>query len=134
MQKSFARSTKSLDEIFDFIGAFFRKHRVSKEVAFSVKFAIEELFTNFVKYNVSGKSDISLDISVDGRNLVVRLTDFEAEPFDPTKAPDPDLHASLDQRRAGGLGIFLVKRMVDKIEYHHKDKMSIITLVQSLEK
>ncbi len=134
MQKSFARSTKSLDEIFNFIGGFFRQHKVDKDVAFSVKFAVEELFTNFVKYNLSSKSEISLDLSIDGKNLVVRLTDHEAQPFDPTKAPDPNLHAPLEQRRAGGLGIFLVKRMIDKIEYHHTDKMSTITLVQSLEK
>jgi len=134
MQKSFARSAKSLDEIFDFIGIFFREHKVSKQVAFSIKFAVEELFTNFVKYNLSSQSQISLDLSIEGKNLVVRLMDSEDHPFDPTKAPDPDLHAPLDKRRAGGLGIFLVKRMVDKIEYHHTDKMSTITLVQSLEK
>ncbi|MBI3004735.1 MAG: ATP-binding protein [Ignavibacteriales bacterium] len=134
MQKSFTRSTKALDEIFDFIGTFFREHKVGKEVAFSIKFAVEELFTNFVKYNLTSKSEISLNLSIEGKNLVVRLMDSEAQPFDPTKAPDPDLHAPLEQRRAGGLGIFLVKRMIDKIEYHHTDKMSTITLVQSLEK
>jgi len=134
MQKSFARSTKSLDEIFDFIGGFFREHNVSNQVAFSIKFAVEELFTNYVKYNLSSQSEISLDLSIAGKNLVVHLTDLEARPFDPTKAPDPDLYAPLEQRRAGGLGIFLVKRMIDKIEYHHTDKMSTITLVQSLEK
>lgn len=125
---------KSLDGIFDFIADFFREKKVTERVAFSVKFAIEELFTNLVKYNPSSPSEISLELSIEGKNIVVRLTDSEAQPFDPTKAADPDLHSPLDQRRPGGLGIFLVKRMIDKIEYHHTDKMSTITLLQSLEK
>lgn len=125
---------KSLDGIFDFIADFFLKNNVTERVAFSVKFAIEELFTNFVKYNPSSPSEISLELSIEGKNIVVRLTDSESLPFDLTKAADPDLSAPLENRRAGGLGIFLVKRMIDRIEYHHTDKMSTITLVQSLEK
>ncbi|MBI4427648.1 MAG: ATP-binding protein [Ignavibacteriales bacterium] len=134
MQKSFRRSVKSLESVFSFIADFFRTHNVNDDVAFTVKFAVEELFTNLVKYNPSSQSEISLNLEIEGRNIVVRITDTESQPFDPTKSPEPDLQAPLEKRRAGGLGIFLVKRMIDRIEYHHTDKMSTITLVHSLEK
>jgi len=134
MERSFARSMKSLDDVFAFVSDFFNSQGVSATTAFSIRFAIEELFTNLVKYNKNGKSDISVGLSVQGKNLVVQIKDIEEHPFDPTKAPDPDIHAPLENRRPGGLGIFLVKKMIDKVEYHHSENMSTITLVHSLEK
>jgi len=134
MERSFARSMKSLDHVFAFISEFFNNQVIGATVAFSIRFAVEELFTNLVKYNKDGKSEISLDLSIDGKNIVVHIRDYEKHPFDPTKAPDPDLHAPLENRRPGGLGIFLVKKMVDKVEYRYTENMSTITLVHSLEK
>lgn len=134
MEKKFKRQIKSLERVFEFIASFFSAHRVGENASFAIKFAIEELFTNLVKYNPSGTSDIGITLAIEGKNIIVRIMDSESMAFDPTKAPDPDLHTPLEQRRPGGLGIFLVKRMIDKIEYHHTDKLSTITLVHSLEK
>jgi len=54
--------------------------------------------------------------------------------FDITKKPDPYLGASLDDRKPGGLGIFLTKKLVDDVQYHYRDRTSTITLKKKIRK
>lgn len=133
-EKSFKRSIKSLHEVFDFLMVFFEQNKIGETIAFNVKFAVEELFTNLVKYNSAGPTDITISLALDNEKLTVSIVDFELHPFDPTKTAELKLDGVLEQRRPGGLGIHLVKRMMDKFEYEHTEKQSTIRLVQFLEK
>ena len=60
------------------------------------------------------------------------LTDPDSEPFDVTAAPDADVHASAEQRRPGGLGLHLVRRLVDSMEYDYSGRRSRISLHKTL--
>ena len=86
-----------------------------------------------VKYNSLGPEDISIIADVDSDNLTLRLIDFEETPFDISKKTGPDLDSPIEQRKPGGLGIHLVKNMVDKIDYEHTDNKSTVTLIMRLE-
>ncbi|HTP78852.1 MAG TPA: ATP-binding protein [Bacteroidota bacterium] len=133
MTRSFKRSIQSLPSVFEFLGEFIDKERLSEGDAFTLRFASEELFTNLVKYNPESPSDIALSVTRDGSSAILRIVDQQAQAFDPTKRPELDLNKKLEERRPGGLGIHLVKRMIDKIEYQHVDNKSIYTLTQHLE-
>lgn len=133
-EKAFKRSIKSLHEVFDFLMVFFEQNRIGETVAFNMKFAVEELFTNLVKYNSTSPTDITISLALDSEKLTVSIVDFEPHPFDPTKTAELNLDGVLEKRRPGGLGIHLVKRMMDKFEYEHTEQKSTITLVQFLEK
>jgi serine/threonine-protein kinase RsbW len=128
MKKSFKRDIRSLDEVFDYLESFISSNRLNESTAFVLKFAVEELFTNMVKHNASGPSEISIGLTVEAEKLLVRLIDRENFPFDVTKLDTADVDLGEEQRHPGGLGLYLTKKMVDKIDFEHVGDQSIITL------
>jgi serine/threonine-protein kinase RsbW len=132
MEKSFKRDTGSLDTVFEFLEGCISSHRLNESLAFTLKFVVEEIFTNMVKYNSQSSSDISIALNVGADNVIVQLIDFQSVPFDLTKKEDPDLNLPIEQREPGGLGIHLVKNMVDKIDYDHSNNKSTVTLMMRL--
>jgi phosphoserine phosphatase len=133
VQQYFERSFDSLDPIFRFIGDFLAARSLDQELHGPVCFIVEELFTNFVKYNEGGRHDISLSLGHTPRQLTVRLTDFDVDSFDPTRAPAVDLDKPLSERQPGGLGLHLVRQMADTLHYEYADRRSTITFTKALE-
>lgn len=129
--RSFPRTVDSLPEIFDFIEAFFSRAAIASDHLIPVQFAVEELFTNQVKYQAGG-SPIEVVLGRNGDDLTVRITDVGVRPFDIRAVPDAAVDAPLEERRPGGLGIHLLKRMVDDIDYEYVDGRSTTTLTKSL--
>lgn len=86
-----------------------------------------------VKHNVKSRCDVQIDLQREENLLKICLTDFDVEPFDITKIKEVDVDQHLEERKVGGLGIHLVKQMMDDIHYEYKDRMSRITLIKHLE-
>ena len=133
MERKFKRAISSLDDIFQFIGEFSRREGVDESLVFTINLVVEELFTNMVKYNRQNSNKIAIDLKLKKNDLLIHLTDFDVEPFDITKADNVDTGKTLQERKVGGLGIHLVKKMVDKIDYEYRDRQSIIILTKHLE-
>jgi anti-sigma regulatory factor (Ser/Thr protein kinase) len=95
-----------------------------------VDLAIEELFVNMVKYNTGSERDIRLQFTPSQGGVEVSLTDYDVEPFDPTRPPEVDVDAPLEDRVPNGLGLYLVSKMVDSIHYRYRDRQSRITFVK----
>ncbi len=134
MEQRFEREIKSLDKIFGFVDGFATSNAIDESVAYIMNFVIEEIFTNMVKYNPTSRSEILIDLKKDGKTLTISVTDFDSDPFDLTKAGEVDIHQSLRDRKVGGLGIHLVKKMVDTVDYEYQDRQSKVTLTKRLEK
>jgi len=135
MNRIFKRELDQLGVVFSFLDGFADEIDVGMPVVLPLRLAIEELFTNMVLHNVEGNSDITISLDRDGDKIVVVLTDHDvAVPFDPTRSKEVDTTADLEDREAGGLGIHLVKRMVDEIHYHYsaRTQQSRITLIKSV--
>ncbi len=133
MLKEFPRDFSALSEIFEFTQAFFEARELDKTHLERINFAIEELFTNMVKYSKDGQRPIRIALDITGGTLVVRISDVEVEPFDPTAAPDVDIDQSVEERPIGKLGLHLVRRMVDGIEYQYENRTSTVILTKKLE-
>ena len=133
MQKKFKRNLNSLDEIFNFISEFMTDQKIDNSLTFTITLAVEELFTNIVKYNKSSTSDIQIDLDKNNNDLRISLTDFDSEPFDITETKEVDVDQHLEERKVGGLGIHLVRQMMDDIHYEYKNRTSKITLIKHLE-
>lgn len=122
-----------MDQIFEFIKVYMAKNSDYEPISFIVNLAIEELFTNMVKYNTKSSEDILIILDGSRDKIVVTLVDIDSEPFDITQSADVDVRAHLDERRVGGLGIHLVRKMVDEINYRYENRQSKITFVKKLE-
>jgi len=134
MKKRFKRDISSLENIFAFVEGFLSSHDIASPIAYSVQLAIEELFTNILKYQSDGKSDVVVSLEKSDTKLVIQLLDFDSEPFDLTESKDINTHEYIQRKEPGGLGIHLVKQMVDSIDYQYNNRTTTITLTKHLEK
>ena len=132
IQKSFSKDFLSLKAIFEFVATFASSQKLNDSQLFSLKFAIEEVFTNMVKYN-PGTSEVTITMDRDGKKLKVGFVDIERKPFDITKKDDVNPSLPIEKRRPGGLGIFLIKKLMDDVEYSHDGIHSRITLTKFVE-
>lgn len=132
MERSFPRSIQSLQEIFEFVDECAGTCAVPADVLSTVSLAIEELFTNMVKYQHPGSAEILIACERRDDDLQIRIIDHNVDRFDPTSLPDPDLTLPIEQRRPGGLGIFLTKRLMDDLQFEYNDRTSVITLTKRL--
>lgn len=96
---------------------------------FTLRLVLEELVVNVANYAYGDGGDGPLEISVDAREdaIVVTLTD-EGDPFNPLQQEAPDTSLDAEERPIGGLGIFLVRQMVDNVSYRYEAGRNILTL------
>jgi len=130
MQRDFARNYESLSAIYEFAEEILAEHDIIEAVRFPVHLAMEELFTNMVKYNPKSDGDIGVDIDVDHGKITVVLTEFDVDKFDVTRPREVDIEASLDERTPGGLGLYLLQNIVDKLEYEYRDRRSRVVFTK----
>jgi len=127
MRKFLARS---FDEIAPIVAAtdhFFKQQNIDPSLRTSVDLCIEELFVNMVNYNTETQREILLEMEPLDGGIKVSLTDYDVERFDPTTPRDININAPLAERTPGGLGVYLVLKMVDSIHYEYHDRQSKIT-------
>ena len=133
MEKKFTRSFDEIKEIVAFAGRVFDDYGIDPSLRYIVDLAVEELFVNMVTYNTESTQDILLEMHAIDHGIEVSLTDFDVERFDPTKVPEVDVDAPLEERSVGGLGLYLVLKMVDSIHYEYRERKSKITFRKRVE-
>ena len=134
MEKAFPRDYSSLDQIFGFITEAMSDEKADEGTLFSIKLATEELFTNMVKYNVGTGEKITIRINIENGTLSVELIDVDVEPFDPNSADEAGVDEAVENRRIGGLGLRLVRSVVDKLSYEYTDRQMTVKLIKQLER
>lgn len=96
--------------------------------------ALEEVVSNIILYAYpkSSGEDISIKCEVEGNSsLIFTITDSGVE-FDPTKVNDADINLSAEEREIGGLGIFLVRQIMDEVKYQRVDNKNILIITKGL--
>ena len=95
----------------------------------NLNLAIEEAVVNVMNYAYpeGTTGEILLEATTTDTQLVFTIKD-SGTPFDPTKADDPDTTLSVEERPIGGLGIFLVRQLMDSVSYQYTDGCNILTL------
>ena len=132
-EQKFDKEISSLGAIFDFLSDSLDGGKLGDDVEFCLNFVLEEIFTNMVKHNESSRNEVLIGVEPLGDRVLVELTDFDVEPFDPGTAPKVDVNAPLHDRTPGGLGLHLVKSMVDKLTYEYRDRNLRVTIYKSLD-
>ena len=118
-QRAFRRSFDALPEIFAFAKSAFGRLHIDPRLLPVVDLAIEELFTNAVKYSKESREAVEIGLQPITGGVEVTVTDDDVERFDINEAPEVDVDAPLEEREPGGLGLHLIRRLMDSVEYHY---------------
>jgi anti-sigma regulatory factor (Ser/Thr protein kinase) len=133
MAETFRRDIAELEDVFDLVGRFFAATDVDDATRYAVELAAEEIFTNLLRHNPSGGDQIEIRLRLEDDDLALSVTDFNAPPFDvQADAPEVDVDRPLEERTPGGLGLFLVKSMMDRVAYQHENGNSTVTLYKKV--
>lgn len=131
--RRFPRELAALERIHEWVADFVAGNRFPAEAAFDLDLLIEELFTNMVKYNRTGREDIEIGLAARDAVVTISVRDFNVESFDPTRAPEVDPEMPMEDRRRGGLGLHFVRQMADTLDYDYTDRNSTVTVTKRLE-
>ena len=96
--------------------------------------AVEEIFVNIAHYAYekegAGDADISVETDPDGQKVTITFKD-SGIPYNPLEHEDPDVTKPAEDRRIGGLGIYLVKKTMDDVKYEYLDGKNVLTILFS---
>jgi anti-sigma regulatory factor (Ser/Thr protein kinase) len=127
---TFERSFDTLPAIAAFTADAFARMEIDARLLPTVDLAMEELFTNMVKYGIGSTEPVRIELAAIAGGVELRMIDDDVEPFDITRAPDVDIDAPIEEREPGGLGLHLIRRMADSVayEYVQERRQSRLTL------
>jgi len=106
---------------------------LSPEMVFNLNLVLEEAVTNVIMYAYPKEEHelIYLSASMNENSLVFVLTDTGKE-FDPTKVSDADITLSAEERQIGGLGIFMIRQIMNEVKYERIEGKNVLTLEKKL--
>lgn len=129
---SIKNEVEELTKLPEFVDTVCEEAGVDMALIASLNLALEEAATNVVLYAYEGgEGIIDIDAVYTPEYLKFIITDAGI-PFDPTQKEDADTTLSAEERPIGGLGIFLVRQIMDTIAYERKDGHNILTLIKKL--
>jgi len=128
----FAAKFEYLDEIREFVGAIARSGGFSDKDVYNIQLATDEAASNIIEHAYERITDGVLELSCGvGDDLITIVLIDHGESFDPSEIPLPDLKADLSDRKIGGLGIFLMRKLMDEVHYEAKsNKSNILTMTK----
>ncbi len=115
------------------VEAFGAAHQLPDAVIFAFNLSLDEVVTNVISYAFTDVQEHPIDVRLRlmGDVLEAEVTD-SGRPFNPIDVPTPDLDAPIDERRIGGLGVHLVREMMDSLEYKREHGRNVLRLTKSL--
>ena len=124
-----SNDVQEVPQLADFIDEFCESCGIDMSTTMSLNLAIEEAVVNVMDYAYPAGTvgDVHIDAQYDDGQLTFVIRD-KGTPFDPTKAKDVDTTLSAEQRPIGGLGIHLVRTIMDEIKYSYVDGQNVLTL------
>ena len=121
---------KKIPAVTDFINGILEDAGCPIKVQMQIAVVIDELFANIAMYAYDGgKGEAIVGVDVSGEPQVVSITFKDrGKPFDPLAKEDPDVTLSVEERPIGGLGIFMVKKMMDEVIYKYEEGVNVLTV------
>lgn len=134
--KRFTCSLKNLEKISDYVTDYAKQAGLNETQVYAVQLAVDEASTNIIEHGYGqecpSRIDITCDVQEDGLKVVIY---DDAEPFNPETVSEPEINVSLDEIKPRGLGIFLMRQMMDEVNYQSSsDTGNTLTMVKHREK
>ena len=129
-----AATVENIGTVTDFVNEHLESYDCPMKAQMQIDIAIDELFGNIAHYAYNpetGDATVRVEVVEDPLSVIITFID-NGVPYDPLKNDDPDTTLSADEREIGGLGIFMVKKMTESMEYEYADGKNVLTLVIAL--
>ena len=124
-------SKDKLNEVLEFVNTELENNNCPPELRNHIEGAVDEIFANIAEYSyhpTSGKVTIGVAA---GEEILIRFMD-SGKPYNPLEAKEPDLSKPAMERELGGLGIFLVKKFMDTVDYARLQNKNILTITKTI--
>jgi anti-sigma regulatory factor (Ser/Thr protein kinase) len=127
----FSAKFEYLDEIREFVGDIARTGGFEDKDIYNIQLAADEAASNIIEHAYEGVSNGVLEISCGARDGAITIIMVDhGESFDPSAIPLPDLKSDLSERKIGGLGIFLMRKLMDEVRYESKKTGNVLTMIK----
>ena len=126
-------SLEALAEISDFVVDQARLAGLDEHAVWEVQLATDEAATNVIQHSYRQKpGQITLSTQVINNELEITICD-QGEPFNPENVPEPDLVSPLEERKTGGLGLFLMRKLMDRVEFRFANGENVLVMAKRLQ-
>jgi anti-sigma regulatory factor (Ser/Thr protein kinase) len=125
---------ENIETVTDFINSELQAIGCPMKAEMQIDVAIDELFGNIARYAYNpetGKATVRFEIEESPLSVIITFID-NGTPFNPLENADPDIGLSAEERQIGGLGIFLVKKSMDMIDYKFDNGQNILMIKKTL--
>ena len=123
-------SNEELPVMMEFVLDQAQRAGLGGHALFQIELAVEEILTNIIKYayaEAAGDMEVECGLGPDGFWLVFR---DQGPAFNPLEVDDPALDAGVQERQVGGLGLFLVRKFMDQVEYQRQGEANVLRVVK----
>ncbi|MBR2685268.1 MAG: SpoIIE family protein phosphatase [Erysipelotrichaceae bacterium] len=133
-EKQFDATIQNIEKVTDFVNAELEKYDCPMKAMMQIDVAIDEIFSNISHYAYKPEvGPATVRVEVDENPLTVIITFIDhGVPYDPLSQEDPDVTLSAEEREIGGLGVFLVKKTMDYVNYEYKEGQNILTVKKNI--
>jgi serine/threonine-protein kinase RsbW len=133
LELTLANQRSAVAQLQDQLEAFARQHGLAARVLHDVQLALEEHLTNILSYGYDDKLEhqIRIRLGLSAPELRVEVED-DGHPFNPLERPAPDLSQPIDERPIGGLGIHMMRKALDGMEYRRADGKNILVMIKRI--
>ena len=129
-----AATVENIETVTDFVDQQLEELDCPMKAEMQINIAIDELFSNIAHYAYHpeiGEATVAVEVVQDPMAVEITFID-NGIPYDPLAKEDPDVSLAADERQIGGLGIFIVKKSMDSINYEYKDGKNILTIRKNI--
>ena len=118
-----------IERIATVVSEFGQRNDLPDEVIYDIRLVLEEIVSNIIKYGYKDNDDHQIDIQINLESSVLTLEiKDDGNPFDPLEVKNDEVEKPWDERETGGMGIYIVKNLMDKAEYHRVENNNILLL------
>ncbi|MCR5461562.1 MAG: ATP-binding protein [bacterium] len=126
----FKADVAELDNLFEYSSKLLKILEFSYKEITLINTALEEIFVNVAKYAYDDAGFVEVTLSNDKSSVKFVFRD-SGKPFNPLDKKDPNITASSDEREIGGLGIYMVKQIMDSVVYEYTNNQNVLTLIKN---
>ena len=126
--------TDNLPQVLSFVDEQLEAAQCPVKIQMQIDIAVEEIFVNIAHYAYEqevGTAAVRVEVTNEPPAVQITFID-QGIPYDPLAKADPDVTLSIEERQIGGLGIFMVKKTMDDVEYKYLDGHNVLTLKKGL--